>query len=943
MSDISDGMYIVRSVANKSLSLNVKGAADGNGVNIQLWSVNKLQDGGYCAVQTKSEDSSTEVSDDFTGDGATTIFSLTSRAISNTIAVTVDGVTTTDYVIDHIYQNSDVITRITFTSAPASGAAVNVKYYTGKEWQLLSFPATGKIASVAVGSGTGGGGIPGRSDNIYQYEIRGGGLGGGEQRWFFEDTGGTTTFDGKTYHTYRIWMYVTIFGGSYTPMLVECKGHGTPSKGTNVQIYVNDGETDQLWFFEPIDSIFPGTYKVVTRRNAANSMYVNGASKSAGARIGVQPYTGEQNQTWYITPPDGGRIQLRPIHSFGDFATFASSTATIRDQCCQDGHSASATDHWWIPYPIPGKTLMVDGSSYQCFELSIQAGVGDLVADIPSGDIKNWLQIYTANGSDAQLWAFVPVDAIDQTLPTPSDIGVQIDGTDYHGGTAIWDSESPIFPIWTCTGTKFQARYRTRKIGISDTGTESYPDGWTEWKSLADGMSANDGWGTAWLPNQTFTTPGDVKASIFSIHDTFTGDGESTVFSLSANAVTATMVVKIDGVETDAYTVDYVDETTNISSRITFDSAPASDSAITVDYKTGALVVNPLNTDYPATDIEVEVRYFTNEWGEFNLPAHGSSSSATVRVYNPMQVTVTGIRRIGEGLEVSFTSDWGVGATTARVPALTTDNATLIDAVTESGKYSGGDTIVVPWGNIDQFVAIDDEVTVTLELTTSLGVAGVTTYTGAAVDGGDQGVTPTYEATDHATYTVTVPHPTGESTKVYFLQNGVRPMEVKPSSKGSASDIYDLMVPLNAEGHYEVIVSGFAVGMLTLPAIASHFSVWTFGDGDWAVLDWGYGKNPTQEDNQEVDTDEYQLTGREYHAYRKRSSMTRDLSMTGCFVESMPEHGSREAMMRLLKAGHAIYRNVRGEVHNVYISNISLPLNDTRYTEVSVTQYAETR
>lgn len=946
MSEIKDGMYVVRNVANPNLSVNVKGAADGNGTNVWAYPFSSLADGGYCTVQTKSAPTTTEQTDDFTGDGSTSIFNLTKKAVSNTVKVLVNDEEVEDFTINRIRSNNTLVSQVIFDSSnvPSVGSDIKVTYYVGNEWQLLSFPATGKIVSVGVGSGgsSPSPGIPGLRDNCYQWEIGSNGIGGGEQRWFFEDTGNTITYGGKEYHTYKIWLYVTIFGSPYTPMLIDYKGYQATAE-SNLQLFTSDGYNDQLWFFDPVEAIFPGTYKVITRRNSSYGMYVNGASKSAGARIGVQPYTGEQNQTWYVTPSDGGRIQLRPIHSFGDFATFATNTATIRDQCCQDGHSITQTDHWWIPYPIPGKTLMVDGSTYQCYELSIYAGVGDLVADIPSADIKNWLQLYTANGTDAQLWAFVPVDAIDSTLPSPTDIGVQIDGTDYHGGTAIWDSESPIFPIWTCTGTKFQARYRTRKIGVSDTGTESYPDGWTEWKSLADGMSANDGWGTAWLPNQTFTTPGDIKVSMFSIHDAFTGDGESTAFSLSANAVTDTIVVKIDGVETDAYAVDYVDETTNISSRITFDSAPASDSAITVDYKTGALVVNSLDADCPATDIEVEVRYFTNEWGQFNLPAHGASSSATVRVYNPMEVTVTGIRRIEEGLEVSFTSDWGVGATTARVSALTTDNATLIDAVTESGKYSGGDTIVVPWGNIDQFVAIDDEVTVTLELTTSLGVAGIATYTGAAVDGGDQGVTPTYTETDHATYTVTVPHPTGESTKVYFLQKGVRPMEVTPSSKGSASDIYDLMVPLNVEGHYEVIVSGFAVGMLTLPAIASHFSVWTFGDGDWAVLDWGYGKNPTQEDSQEADTDEYQLTGREYHAYRKRASRTRDLSMTGVFVESMPEHGSREAMMRLLKAGHAIYRNLRGEIHNVYISSISLPLEDTRYTEVSVTQYAETR
>lgn len=793
MSDIADGTYIIRNVANKSLGVNSKGATDGNGENVWLYTVNKLHDGTYVNVQTKD-----------------------------------DG--------------------------------------NGNTWRILTFPATGKAISVSVSSG----GIPAQGDNVYQWDVRHG-SGGGEQKWDIDDTGTTTTYDGNTYEVYKIFMTVTKSGSPYVPRLLEYQGTGTPASGGNLCVAGDESTSqDQMWIFEPAEPVFPGTYRIVPRTDSSYCCYVNGASKSHGARIGVQPWTGAANQVWYVEQISGGRVLMRPVHSFGDFATYATNTATLRDQCCQDNHGPSQTDHQWIPYPMDGKTVTIDGSSYQCYEVSIYAGVGDLVLDIPSNQLSNWLQIYTANGTDAQMWAFVPADAVDSTLPVPAGVGITFDGENHREGTAPWDSTDTINPIWSCPGTKFQARYRVRPIGVSDTGTETYPEGWSGWKSVADGSESNDGWGTAWLPNQTFNSP--------------------------------------------------------------------------ADFKTGtALDIDALTAVNPACDVEVEVRYFTDEWGDYDLPAHGDSASGTVRLYTPIDVDVTSVTRTGEGLVVAFTSDWAVGGTTATVKSMSAGDGDMVDPVSESGKYAASDTITIPWTDIDQFVAIGDSVDLTLDLVTSLGVAGTVTYSGTVVDGGDQGVTVSTVETEHASYIITVPHDPGESTQLLMLNDGQKPTNIPPSSTSDTADTYDMLVPLNQTGDYEVIVDGFAVKHVQMAPIKSHFSVWTFGDGDWAVLDYGRNQLPTQDDKQDRDHDEYQLTAREYHAYRKRVSMDRDLSVTGSIIEKYPEHGTRAAFMRLLKEGHAIYRNIRGEIHSVFVSNISIPLEDSRFTDVTVTQHSETR
>ena len=795
MAEIADGTYIIRNVANTSLSLNIKGATDGNGQNVWLYTVNRLADGGYANVQTKD-----------------------------------DG--------------------------------------NGNSWRIITFPATGKAVSVSVSSG----GIPAQGDNVYQWDIRDGGLGGGEQRWDIDDTGSTVTFDGTEYAVFKIFMTVTKQGGAYTPRLLEYQGTGTPASGANLCVAADESTSnDQMWIFEPVDQIFPGTYRIVSRTNPDYCCYVNGASKSAGARIGVQPWTGAANQVWLVEDAGGGRVIMRPTHSFGDFATFNTNAAASRDKCCQDNHGPAQTDHLWIPYPIPGKSLTMDGTSYQCHELSIVAGVGDLVLDVPSNDLRNWLQIYAANGTDAQMWSFVPADTQGDNLPVPTLIGVTYGGETYRSGTSAWDSEEPVHAVWNCPGTKYQARYRTRIIGISDTGTETYPDGWTGWKSMADGTESNDGWGTAWLPNQTFESPADAKVS-----------------------------------------ADVLD-------------------------------VPALTAENPAVDVEIEVRYFTEDWGSKHVTAHGPSASGTVRLYQPMTVTVDSVTRTGEGLVVAFSSDWGVGATTARVSDLTAGDGDMVDAVSESGKYAASDTITVPWTDIDDFVAIGDNVDLTLDLTTSLGVAGTVEYSGTVIDGGDQGVEITSVETEHASYIVTVPHDAGQSTQLLMLNDGEKPTNIPPASTSDTEDTYDMLVPLNTAGSYEVIVDGFAVKHVEMAPITAHFSVWTFGEGDWAVLDYGRNQLPTQDDKQQQGTSEYTLTAREYHAFRQHVSMDRDLSVSGAIIEKYPQHGTRAAFMRLLKQGHAIYRNIRGEIHSVYVSDISLPLEDSRWTDITVTQKAETR
>lgn len=795
MAEIADGTYIIRNVANTSLSLNIKGATDGNGQNVWLYTVNRLADGGYANVQTKE-----------------------------------------------------------------SG---------GDTWRIITFPATGKAVSVQV---TDPHGIPAQGDNVYQWDVRGGGIGGGEQQWVIEDTGSTATFDGTEYSTYKIWMFVTLGGGSYTPRLLEYQGTGTPVSGGNLCIAADESTAqDQMWIFEPVDQIFPGTYRIVSRTNPDYCCYVNGGSKSAGARIGVQPWTGAANQVWLVEDAGGGRIVMRPTHSFGDFATFNTSAAARLDKCCQDNHAPAETDHLWIPYPIPGKSLVTDGTSYQCHELSIVAGTGDLVLDLPSNDLRNWLQIYAANGTDAQMWAFVPADTQGDDLPVPVRVGVTYGGETYRSGTAPWDSTAPVHAVWECPGTKYQARYRTRIIGVSDTGTETYPDGWTGWKSMADGTESNDGWGTAWLPNQTFESPADYKVS-----------------------------------------ADVLD-------------------------------VPALTASNPAVDVEIEVRYFTEDWGIGHVTAHGPSASCSVRLYQPMTVTVDSVTRTGEGLVVAFSSDWAVGSTTARVSDLTAGDGDMVDAVSESGKYAASDTITVPWTDIDDFVAIGDTVDLTLDLTTSLGVAGSVQYSGTVVDGGDRGVTVTSSETPHASYTVTVPHDAGESTQLLLLRDGLKPLVIAPASVSDSSDVYDVVVPLATSGRYEVVVQGFAVDVIALQPITRHFCVWTFGDGDFAILDYGRDAKLTQDDVQEHDDDDFSLTSRQYRAYRMRETRARDLTVSGVVIDSMPEHGTREALTRLLEAGHATYRNMRGEIFNVFVSNVTMNMTSYAYTDVVVTQHAESR
>jgi len=79
-------------------------------------------------------------SDSFTGDGTTTVFTLTKKPVIEVEEVTVGGTATSAYKMDY-YDG-----KIEFTTAPASGASIVVKYWYSKRGLVVDAKTKGQLS-----------------------------------------------------------------------------------------------------------------------------------------------------------------------------------------------------------------------------------------------------------------------------------------------------------------------------------------------------------------------------------------------------------------------------------------------------------------------------------------------------------------------------------------------------------------------------------------------------------------------------------------------------------------------------------------------------------------------------------------------------------------------------------------------------------------------------
>ncbi|WP_028264372.1 RICIN domain-containing protein [Atopobium fossor] len=354
-------------------------------------------------------------------------------------------------------------------------------------------------------------------------------------------------------------------------------------------------------------------------------------------------------------------------------------------------------------------------------------------------------------------------------------------------------------------------------------------------------------------------------------------------------------------------------------------------------------------SDIDSVEIQLEVRSFADAYnGHKGLYAHGASaSSQTIRLSAKPNLQLKPCVISKDGITVAYTSDWGHGGCTVAVRSLVCDGKELLlHAITNTGVDGKSGTILVPWSEIDYAPRQGASITADVELVTDgLSTDTVATAVTTTIGTRKDPVCTTSES-DHVTVLVNVKTSAASDKLSAWTRGDFASAQMTPVSQTANTQVLDAYGPLNKDGRALIVISRadgtWGVTEIVLPAITDHSYVWDW-DGGHAILDLGLSAPAEMGDSTTRDYAEYATTGREYRSYRFVGGRQRDVSVTGAYVEDVPVSGSIAQLDALLEAGHATFRNWRGEVLPVAVVAVEHPAQWRSYGAVRVRQYQESR
>jgi hypothetical protein len=361
-----------------------------------------------------------------------------------------------------------------------------------RSWVEMSFPGTGKWVMTRGGTYDGGTGI-------VQYDY-----GSHSERWTPVAVDGVTAkIGGKSLQAYRLFAAEVYDASSANNRLIDCSGTA-PSSGTPLVLGWDDGGKDQMWLFEQANPMPTGTYEILYKASPGFCLDLTGLSQADGASAQLYVRNGDNNQRVWLTNEGNGRCKMAFCHSMRWLEVWGSGSPQQGYRVDQYGLAGSYEgnrDNEWLL--LPRGSVQVGSVTLPVFQVANYLSDGTTMcmdAEGAAAANSTKVQAWPQNHTDAQLWAFMPSEMTVGTLPTPSQVGLELaDGFTVLSGTAEASAASVRFE---CPGTSFKARFRHR-----DRRAGGLFGDWGEWQSVADGSYANDGWGTAGEANVTFEDP----------------------------------------------------------------------------------------------------------------------------------------------------------------------------------------------------------------------------------------------------------------------------------------------------------------------------------------------------------------------------------------------------------------------------------------------------
>ena len=676
---------------------------------------------------------------------------------------------------------------------------------------------------------------------------------------------------------------------------------------TSSSITVESAQTEvtsQLWMFVPISYMWPGTgvYEIVSALNEDLVVDVASGSKSNGASVVLHARNREAHQKFYITHTDQGTIQFRPCHSKKAIAD-TKVGKKAGNAVTQEAYAAEGPKQTWLATNSHYR-MKIGTVSYNLYNVALVAGDG-LVLDAKWKAGVSGEHIYVnqkeSSVEESQLWAFVPSSSPLSKVWTPADLEVRLEDLaedddpepGFNGRTSV-----PMMfrSSWSYTNlktddtdSKFQIRCRFRTKGKSGEWRD-----WCDWRDAKKGLTGNDGWGDAWKESGVRITKKGKNKRYFdlTIPDDFVVDG-----------------VKV--------------------------------------YH---------------TQVQVQVRCF-GEYVDPDIPfSHGNPCSATFRMdYKPTTVTlgdaVSGDVRTaylsGSGLEVPFHSSSLETGVAARVIGTFSKDGTSF-SVTQWGSdlEATEDTVLIPPKKL-LFVPTISATPIdnfNLKLYTRRPPSAISEKLAVTARSKFLDIDPLVR-TSKETGVVEIGIPIldkKDEIELYMTgeEGPILVPEIRRVFKTNEKYAYYYCFP-NATTNLWMrrndgtwTARNVAVGSNT---DYIHYHQWIY-DGGACFLDLNTEYIVHQEDNITRSSNNYEVLNRKYPTYRLKDIHNRTLDVEGVVTgEYAPEMGDWNSFDKLLEAGHAIYKNPRGEILSVVVTGVQRTLDNPLYTNIHITQVQETR
>ena len=185
---------------------------------------------------------------------------------------------------------------------------------------------------------------------------------------------------------------------------------GSTSNGTNIRTYDFNGTLAQSFKLSTCSLVDSGTYVIAAASNRSKVLDVASGSRSNGANVQLWSSNDSGAQKWNVSVNSDGTISIQNCRSkkYLDVLNAQGASGANVQQWQGNG---SAAQRWLVDY--------VGGGSF----VIRSALNGSLVLDVNGGALNDGanIQIYTANGSDAQGFYFAQTsytpEAVDLAVP----------------------------------------------------------------------------------------------------------------------------------------------------------------------------------------------------------------------------------------------------------------------------------------------------------------------------------------------------------------------------------------------------------------------------------------------------------------------------------------------------------------------------------------------